>query len=64
MHQATLELGVAAFASAVDTEGQRQRHVPMPELQLTRLPWQLQRLALPQCHLLHPFDHLLCLHQQ
>ena len=49
MYQATLELGVAAFAAAVDTEGQRQRHVPMPELQLTRLPWQLLNLALLQC---------------
>ena len=54
LHQATLELEVVAIAAAVATEGQRQRHAPMPEQQHTRLPWQLPKLALHQCQLRHP----------
>ena len=49
LHQATLEQGAVANAAAVATEGQQRRHAPMQEeLQHTRLPWQLARLALHQ----------------
>ena len=54
LHQVTLKLETVAIAAAVATEGQRQRHAPMQELQHTRLPWQLPKLALHQCQLRHP----------
>ena len=62
LHQTTLEVGAVAIAAAI--EGQQRRHALMPELQHTRHPWQLQRLALRQCHLLrHPLlPHQLCQH--
>ena len=52
LHQAILELD--SVAAAAVTEGQQQRHAPMQELQHTRLPWQLPKLALHQCWLRHP----------
>ena len=62
LHQTTLEVGAVAIAAAI--EGQQRRHALMPVLQHTSHPWQLQRLALHQCHLLrHPLlPHQLCQH--
>ena len=55
LHQVTLEQGAVSNAAAVATEGQQRRHAPMQELQHTRFPWQLARLALHQRHVLrHP----------
>ena len=64
MHQANLELEVFAIVAAVATEGQQQWRALMPEQQHTRLLWQLPRLALHQCHLLHHLRRPLRLHRQ
>ena len=64
LHQVTLEQGAVSNAAAVATEGQQRRHAPMQELQHTRFPWQLARLALHQRHVLRhpPHHHQLCQH--
>merc|ERR1711863_169761 len=61
LHQATLEQGAVSNAAAVATEDQQRRHAPLQELQHTRFPWQLARLALHQRHVLrHPPTTINC----